>query len=290
MIVEHEIRTSKSGKVFWKTSKLAPVLKNGSGRDSAWNRDNVVGADVPSAASAPTLIETPRSIPTEPPMEDSKFFKSTSGLPTVPSTGVPSILASKVKSSPADASTLAKTVAFAAPFRSVTPISRRGIMWASARPVKVAEAPTLSLIAIRNMSAGEVVGLYRTERTGILRVDVGGAIAFGGGEGKLHVGQGDRGTDRDVGYNTEFGVCLCVDAEGRPDSEYPGKIESRKADFEELNIWSLEGALGVGINVEGSGNVSGKAASESLFTLWSGRVGISCRGTAYQFVDIRGDD
>lgn len=115
--------------------------------------DKSLDADVPSAASAPTLIATPRSIPTEPPKEDSKFLKSTFGSPAVPSTGVPSVLAFKVKSSPADASTLAKTVAFAAPLRISTPISSRGIKWASARPVSVTEAPTSSLIAIRNILA-----------------------------------------------------------------------------------------------------------------------------------------
>jgi hypothetical protein len=77
-------------------------------------------------------------------------------------------------------------------------------------------------------------------------------------------GNRDRGSDSDIGYNTKFGVCICIDAEGRPDSDYPGEIESRKADFEEFDVWGLEGTLGVGINVEGSGNVSGKTASESL--------------------------
>jgi hypothetical protein len=82
------------------------------------------------------------------------FLKSMFALPTVPLTGVLVALASKVKSSPADASTSANTVAFAAPFRIETPISRRGIKWASARPVKVAEEPTLSLTAIENTLAG----------------------------------------------------------------------------------------------------------------------------------------
>jgi hypothetical protein len=110
-------------------------------RTQSENKYYMVGADVPSAASAPTLIETPRSIETEPPKEDSTFEKS----------GATLALASKVNSSPADASTLAKTVACATPFRISTPISMRGIKWASTRPVNVAEAPTSSLMAIQNL-------------------------------------------------------------------------------------------------------------------------------------------
>ena len=109
-------------------------------------------ANVLSSASAPTLTATPRLIPTEPPREDWKFL-STVGLPAVPLTGVPLVVASNVKSRVADVSMSAKTVAFAIPFRTLTPISRRGIRWASAWPVKVAAAPTLSLMAIQNMSA-----------------------------------------------------------------------------------------------------------------------------------------
>lgn len=111
----------------------------------------IVDADVRSAASAPTLIETPRSIATRPPKEDSMFEKSIFGSPIVPFTGVTLALASKVNSSPADASRLAKTVACARPFRISTPISRRGMMWASTRPVNVAEAPTSSLMAIQSL-------------------------------------------------------------------------------------------------------------------------------------------
>jgi hypothetical protein len=115
------------------------------------NKYYLVGVHVPSAASAPTLIETPRSIPTEPSKEDSTSEKSMFGSPTVPFTGVTLALASKVNSSTADASTLAKTVDFAAPFRISTPISRRGIKWASTRPVNAAGAPTSTLIAIQNL-------------------------------------------------------------------------------------------------------------------------------------------
>ena len=77
------------------------------------------------------------------------FERSTFGSPAVPSTGVALALASKVNSSPADASRLAKTVASARPFRIFTPRARRGIKWASTRPVSVAEAPTSSLMAIQ---------------------------------------------------------------------------------------------------------------------------------------------
>ena len=143
------IRTLKMGKVCWKTWKLALWSKNGSKRTQSENGYYIVGTSVPNAASAPTLIATPRSIATLPPKEVSKFERSTFGSPTVPSTGVLLALAFNVNSSPADASRLAKTVAFARPFRISTPRSRRGIKWASTRPVNVAEAPTSSLMAIQ---------------------------------------------------------------------------------------------------------------------------------------------
>ena len=113
-------------------------------------------------------------------------------------------------------------------------------------------------------------------------------MALRGGESKLHFGESDRGTDRNIGYNTKFGLCICNDAEGRADSDYPGEIESRKADLEEPDVRSLDGALGVGTNVEGSGNVSGKTASEGLLNVWSGSGAISYKGSTYQLLDIWG--
>ena len=55
------------------------------------NRYYIVGADVPSPASTPTLIATPS--PTFPPKEVSMFVALTFGSPTVPPTGVALALA-----------------------------------------------------------------------------------------------------------------------------------------------------------------------------------------------------
>ena len=119
--------------------------------------------------------------------------------------------------------------------------------------------------------------IERGTRTGILRVDFGGAVALGGGERELHFRHRHCGSDRDVGCDTKFGHCVGNDAEGRPDSDDPGETEPRKADFEDFDVWGLEGALGAGIHVESSGNVSGKTARERLLRhlvrKWWGRGG-----------------
>ena len=141
------IRTAKMSKVFWKIWMLPLALKNGSERTQSENEYYIVGASVPNAASAPTMIETSRSAARCPPREESNE-RLTVGSPTVKSTGAPLAL-SKVNSSIVDASMLAKTVVFARPFRICTPSSRRGSKLASTRPVNVFETPRAISMAIQ---------------------------------------------------------------------------------------------------------------------------------------------
>ena len=224
------------------------------------NMYDIVVADVRSAASAPTVTATPRFIPTVPP----KLLWG-----AVPSACLPVVLALKLKSSLAVASTSAKTVAFAAPFRIVTPKSMRGTKWAVKLPIKLAsEAPTLTWRAIWNMLAERKMDRkYRAGLTRILRLDVGGACTRRGGESKLHLRHVERGTERQISYNVEVGFCTCVDGEDRPDSEYSWEIKTRKANFEDLDVWSCYGALGTDGNIESSRSGSCKTTSESLLTL-----------------------
>ena len=104
-----------------------------------------------------------------------------------------------------------------------------------------------------------------------------GVITSRGGESELQFRQGDRGSDRDVGRGNKVGKCICFDAEGRPNSNYPRDFKSTKAGFENSKVRSLEAALGIGNNVEGSGNISGKPNIESLYEQWSGSRNISYR-------------
>jgi len=55
--------------------------------------------------------------------------------------------------------------------------------------------------------------------TKVLRLDVGRAIACGGRESELHLRQVNRGTERHISYNVKSSICICTDAEGRPDRE-----------------------------------------------------------------------
>ena len=120
--------------------------------------------------------------------------------------------------------------------------------------------------------------------TRIFWFDVGIAGARRGGESKLHLRQVEGGTERQISYNVEVGFCKCIDAEGRPDREYPGEIKTRNANLEDLDGWSCQGALGVGGNSEGSVSVATKTTSESLLRFWSGCGGtvsyIECQRTS----------
>jgi hypothetical protein len=130
--------------------------------------------------------------------------------------------------------------------------------------------------------------LYIEGLTKILRVDGGGALTLGSGKCELKLRQGERGTDSDISHNTKVGICICIDAEGRPNREYPGEVESRNADFKELEVWSLEGALGVGIDVEDGRNVSGNTASESLARFWLGSGDMAWRVNIRVYQSSRG--
>ena len=134
------------------------------------------------------------------------------------------------------------------------------------------------------------VRIHRAGLTDILRFEVGGAFALGGGEGELHLREGDPSTDRKIGYNTKGCNCICIDGEGRSEREYPGEIESRKADLEDLDGWTRQGALNFGGDIEDGRSVSGNTTSESLSRLRSGTGGISWEGSTYQVINMRGDN